>query len=152
MVKKASSPEQLNEYIKVTNPGVWVALLAVIVLLVGVCIWGIMGKLETTVDAVVVSDSGNTVCYVKENAKHTTTVAVGQQVKIGDEVYTVKAVSSEPQLVSDLSLSPRTLSLGEFTETDYVYEITLDRAVSTDGVYEATVVTETVSPLSFVFN
>ena len=33
---KVSSPEQLNDYIRVSNPGVWIALTAVIVLLFGV--------------------------------------------------------------------------------------------------------------------
>lgn len=39
-VDKMSSPEQLNDYIKVTNPGVWMVLAAIAVLLAGVCVWG----------------------------------------------------------------------------------------------------------------
>ena len=46
-VDRMSSPEQLNDYIKVTNPGVWMALAASVILLIGVCVWGIFGKLET---------------------------------------------------------------------------------------------------------
>ena len=46
---KVSSPEQLNDYIRVSNPGVWIALSAVIVLLFGVCIWGIFGRLENEI-------------------------------------------------------------------------------------------------------
>lgn len=46
-VDRVSSPEQLNDYIRVTNPGVWLVLAAVIVLLVGACVWGIFGRLET---------------------------------------------------------------------------------------------------------
>lgn len=34
-VDRVSSPEQLNEYIRVSNPGVWMILAAIIVLLVG---------------------------------------------------------------------------------------------------------------------
>lgn len=48
-IKKVSSPEQLNEYIRVTNPGIWVTLVAIIILLIGVCVWGALGKIETTV-------------------------------------------------------------------------------------------------------
>lgn len=37
-VDKLSSPEQLNDYIKVTSPSVWIFLSAIIVLLIGVCV------------------------------------------------------------------------------------------------------------------
>ena len=32
-IKRISSPEELNKYLRVTNPGIWAVLLAVIVLL-----------------------------------------------------------------------------------------------------------------------
>lgn len=37
---KISSPEKLNDYIKVSNPSVWIVLAAIAVLLVAVVIWG----------------------------------------------------------------------------------------------------------------
>ena len=40
-VERISSPEQLNDYLKVTKPAVWIALLAVILLLAGFFVWGI---------------------------------------------------------------------------------------------------------------
>ena len=39
-VDKVSSPEQLNEYIRVANPGVWMVLAAIVILLAGVVVWG----------------------------------------------------------------------------------------------------------------
>ncbi len=36
-IERISSPEQLNEYVRVSSPGVWMVLTAVIVLLAGVC-------------------------------------------------------------------------------------------------------------------
>ncbi len=44
-IDKVSSPEKLDEYIKVTTPGVWLALAAMIILLAGAIIWGTMGEL-----------------------------------------------------------------------------------------------------------
>ena len=42
-IERISSPEQLHDYIRVTTPGVWLVLIAIIILLVGVviCIQGI---------------------------------------------------------------------------------------------------------------
>ena len=43
---RISSPDQLDDYIRVTTPSVWVALLALIVLLVGILAWSILGTVE----------------------------------------------------------------------------------------------------------
>lgn len=43
---RVSSPEQLNDYIRVTKPSVWLVLLALIVLLAGLLIWSIFGTVE----------------------------------------------------------------------------------------------------------
>ena len=43
---KITSPEQMNDYIRVSNPSVWMVLAAVIVLLLGVCVWGAFGHLD----------------------------------------------------------------------------------------------------------
>ena len=45
------SPEELTGYLRVTSPGMWIVLAAVIALLVGMFAWSSVGLLETTVDA-----------------------------------------------------------------------------------------------------
>ncbi len=51
-LERVQSPEQLNDYIKVTTPRVWLVLIAVILLLLGVIVWGIFGRVtvQTTDD------------------------------------------------------------------------------------------------------
>lgn len=44
-IDKVSSPEKLDDYIKVTTPGVWITLCAIVLLLVGTLIWGFFGEL-----------------------------------------------------------------------------------------------------------
>lgn len=46
-IEKISSPEQMNDYIRVSNPSVWIILAAVIVLLAGVFVWGLFGRLDS---------------------------------------------------------------------------------------------------------
>ena len=43
-LQKVSSPEQLDDYIKVTTPSVWVVLLALVILLIGILAWSIFGS------------------------------------------------------------------------------------------------------------
>ncbi len=45
-IDKVSSPEKLDDYIRVTTPSVWVTLIAIVLLLAGTIIWGIFGEVE----------------------------------------------------------------------------------------------------------
>ena len=45
-MKRVSSPEELNDYIRVTTPSVWVVLLALTLLLAGMLVWGALGTVE----------------------------------------------------------------------------------------------------------
>ena len=49
-LKSISSPEQLTDYLHVTNPTVWIVLVTIIVLLVGIFAWSTVGTLESTVE------------------------------------------------------------------------------------------------------
>ncbi len=41
---RVSSPEALNDYIRVTTPSVWIVLIALVVLLLGMLAWSILGR------------------------------------------------------------------------------------------------------------
>ena len=45
-IQRVSSPEQLNEYIRVTTPSVWIVLIALVVLLAGMLAWSVLGRIE----------------------------------------------------------------------------------------------------------
>ena len=47
--ERVSSPDQLTDYLRVTNPGIWVLLSSVILLLAGVFAWASIGTLETVI-------------------------------------------------------------------------------------------------------
>ena len=43
---RISSPEELNDYIRVTTPSVWLVLTATVIILVGALIWGALGTVD----------------------------------------------------------------------------------------------------------
>ena len=45
-MERVSSPEALNDYIRVTTPSVWLVLLAIVILLVGMLAWSALGTVE----------------------------------------------------------------------------------------------------------
>lgn len=147
-IDRMSSPEQLNDYIKVTNPGVWMVLAAIVILLVGVCVWGVFGKLETKLPVAAVSQYGETVLYVKED--NVASVKENMRVYIGDETYKVVSVSVQPVTVTE-EISEYARHTGELSIGEWVYIVPIDGNMP-DGVYRAQVVVDSVSPLYFVFN
>jgi hypothetical protein len=59
-----SSPEQLCDYIKVTNPGIWMVLGAILLALAALVFWGISATIPTTVSTRALAEGdGRYVCY-----------------------------------------------------------------------------------------
>ena len=49
-LERVTSPEQLNDYIKVTTPSVWMILFATLVLIVGTLFWAVFGKIQVNTE------------------------------------------------------------------------------------------------------
>lgn len=147
-IDRVSSPEQLDSYIRVANSGVWMVLIAIVILLTGACVWGVLGHLDTTVPAVAVSEKGAVTIYVKE--AEASSVQEGMPVRIGDKNWTVTDIADTPVAV-DGSFSDYTLHIGDFHPGEWVYAFQTNAQLP-KGVYNAEIVVESVSPMSFVTN
>ncbi len=146
---KVSSPEQMNDYIRVTSPSVWLVLGAVAALLAGLIIWAALGRLATTVSAAAVAGpDGAVVCYIEEDDLNA--VRLGQTVHIGGEDHTLADVASMPVEV-DGSFDAYALHVGGLEAGQWVYPAQLDAPLA-EGVYEAEIVVDGVSPISFLLN
>ena len=63
-LEAVESPESLNDYLRVTSPGIWIVMAAVITLLVGFILWGILGHIRTTAEVAVQISPEKSICYV----------------------------------------------------------------------------------------
>lgn len=45
-INRVNQPEDLDDYIRVTTPSIWVVLIAVVLMLVGILGWMIFGTME----------------------------------------------------------------------------------------------------------
>lgn len=154
-MERVSSPEQLNDYIRVSNPSVWMILSAVIILLTGVCVWGIFGHIDTTVSCVCISDGCRSVVYIKETDRASVETQISSEgeemyVTVGHQTYGIEAIGTVPVSV-DETFSEYAVHTGGLKTGEWVYEVILD-AVLPDGVYAAEMVMESVKPMSFVIN
>jgi hypothetical protein len=148
-LERLESPEQLNDYLRVTSPGVWMILSAVVLLLIGVFIWGVFGRIEATTQAVVVTENGESTCIVPEQA-----------IKGVLQYRTVKIDGVEKELVPDV-LAPEVIKestnvyvmiTGGLKVGDIVYPINLAEPLGADGITAGTLVTEELSPIELFFN
>jgi len=93
-LERVSSPERLNEYIKITHIGVWGVLLACLALLVAVGFWAIYGSISDTVSAVGIIFPQHGVTSVIPTAAGRIT---DMRVKVGDYVEAGQIIAVIPQ-------------------------------------------------------
>ena len=129
-IDKVKSPDNLDDYIRVSNPSVWLLLISVIMLLIGACVWSIFGHVDSAVPSLVRVQNEGAVCYVAE--EDITSIRDGMLVEYADsEAHIIK--------VGDKS--------------DQGYECALDAdTYPADGMYEGKVVVKRYKPISFVMN
>lgn len=147
-LERVSSPEQLNDYIKIMRPGVWLILAAVAVLLVGALVWSVFGTLQTSREALAVAAGGKVTCYVRP--EEADGFAMGMPVHIGERTGTVTGISTTPMAIP-ADFDAYALYIGGFQPGDFVLPITVDIAMP-DGVYPAKLILESISPISFILN
>ena len=125
---RINSPEQLTDYLKVTNPGIWMLLAAVIILLGGLFVWSISGRLETVRDGVAVVENGQAVIMMTDASSEE--ISSGMTVRIGNDEYSIATVETD----------------------DYGRAVAYAPTDKTDGKYDVKVVTESIHPIKFLFS
>ena len=132
---KVKSPEDLNDYIRISNPPLWILLGAVILLLVGAFVWGIFGRVETHVDVMASVTNGEASFYVDES-----------QISRVPEEARVKLGGAEYNVASELVGADQV----ERNEAG-VYFGSADVLLG-DGWYDAVLITESIAPIAFFLN
>lgn len=96
-----STPDEMGDYIKVTNPGIWVMLIACIAIAVAVIVWAVVGRIPDTVSARgVIFPSSGTVTVVSP----TSGKIQDMRVSTGSTVQPLDIVAVVPQndIISEL--------------------------------------------------
>ena len=124
-LQRISSPEQLTDYLRVTNPGIWIVLAAVLTLLVGFFVWMSVGTIETTVEVGVSTQNRVAEVAVKSGDA---TIAKDMTLRVGDQQTAILSTKTD-----------------EYGRTVGVADVNLS-----DGMYDGTLVTESIHPIQFL--
>ena len=146
-LEAVESPESLNDYLRVTSPGVWLVLAAVICLLVGAILWGIFGHIKTTTPVAVSVEGGKSVCYVPYDKAQG--VMNNGVVTLDGTEYPLSASGDYEVIVLGADASMRILRAGKLSVGDPVVVIPTDTGLP-DGVYSGVAVTEDLRPISLL--
>ncbi|MCR5792840.1 MAG: hypothetical protein K6G65_06700 [Lachnospiraceae bacterium] len=132
-MERIKNPEQLDKYLRVPSPGVWVLLLAVLIFFVGLVVWSVMGHLETTVDAeVVVFNKKAVVTQIKQSeyVKKTDMSTVGKG--------TIVLIEGKEYVANKTEVNEEGLTV-LYADTDLP-----------NGMYSAQIIVERINAIQFL--
>ena len=125
-IERLSTPEDLSDYLRVTNPGIWMVLACIIGFILGVLVWGAMAHLETTLPVSI---------EVVDN--EATVIVTGADVDKIKEGMPLKTDNAEGRI--------------EKADLDEYGRMVVKASLFTDdGKYDGDIVTERVTPISFL--
>ena len=123
-IERISSPDKLTDYLRVTNPGIWLILTIVVILLAGLIAWASIGTLETKVAATILVENHDALIVTSDNR----TIEEGMPFKIADNEYVIASVRSD----------------------EYGRMIGLAEVSLPDGTYTGNVIVERIHPINFL--
>ena len=152
--EKLRSPDDLDKFVRVANPGVWLVLAACVALLIGLLSWGLFGTVSTSVSTQGVVVNNVPMCFL--SGEKASKVNVGDAAKVDNEHMEVESISALPLsrdeakniVQSDYLVS--TLVEGDWAyivrfkgDGDYDFEMGVPVAVY--------ITTERIPPISVIF-
>ena len=147
-IDRINSPETLNEYLKVAGPSLWIILGAIILLLVGACIWSAVSWLNTTIPIVVISDGNETVGFMQE----VDAPKLSADMKVDVDGMTVSFTRSSQESVKAGNIfTDSQLHTAGVSPEDWLIPLSADCTLP-KGTYICDIVSNSVHPSSFIFN
>ena len=148
-LERISSPEELHDYMRVTSPRLWMLLAAIAVLLIGFLVFASTADMENTTKIRVTVENMDTSGYEDEGVtsyyysslpmSYKDVVEAGMKVRMGSEEGKIELIAmvnpeeGEPEIELLISMDNPSLSLR-------------------DGEYDAELVLERTTPISFLWN
>ncbi|MBR3739827.1 MAG: hypothetical protein IKN04_05115 [Clostridia bacterium] len=146
-LEAVESPESLNDYLRVTSPGIWLVMATVVILLIGGILWGIFGHIRTTAEFAVSVGPEKSICYVNYNVIDK--VLARGVIHVEGADYPLKTNEELNVTIVSEETPPRVLLSGNLSMGDPVVEVPVIIDLP-EGYYIGEVVTEDLKPISLL--
>ena len=111
-IDRISSPEALNDYLRVTTPMVWLILAAVILLLVGFLVWSMIANIDSFATGTAQAEGG-TMTIRFDDEQIAQNVQSGMTVVIGETESRISGVGTDEN-GSLFAVAPTSLADGSY--------------------------------------
>ena len=147
------SPRQLGSYMHATRPAAWIALCAIMLLMIGFMWWAATAEIEIASTAKAFTNNGYTICWV--DAMDAVDIKPGLKVISSSTTGTVIEIDESADDVRDVAEIVGNLYFKEFTlkrDTNY-YRVYLQMdEVLPDGVCDVKIVERRIVPGEYFLN
>ena len=151
-VEKLRSPDDLDKYVRLTNPSVWVVLAACVALLAGLLAWGVFGTVVTSVNATGVVLDDKAMCFL--SADIAPDVESGDIANVDGQQMKVASVEPLPMSRNEASeLLKNDYLVSTLVEGDWAYLVTFEGDTSklNKGVpIPVNITTDRIAPISLL--
>lgn len=152
-IQKNASPEKLDDYIRVTNPSVWLILGAVAVLVACALVWSVAGSIPTTLTKPFTPDGGKLVSFFTPD--EASMLKIGMPATVGGKPAAVSEIGATPlsyaeaaaQLPGDYAAHLLGLS-----EWNVPVTVSCEVAAEQGAFVDVRIVTDSVRPIDFLIN
>jgi len=154
-LERLATPRQFNNSLNVTKVSVWVALVAILVLLGGLLVWAVFGFVELTVKTPGLAEHGVVTCYVPGDA----VVAVGMEARV-DSIQDAQSITpGAGGVVTDVALitanreeivNNPALSVDFHNAANHSFAVTISAPSAQDGMVHVTILRDRIRPISFL--
>ena len=149
---KMQSPDDLDRYLRVSNPRFWATLFACAVFLAGFLIWGIFGRISTTVTVKGVQVDGQIHCFLTEAEAEK--VVKGDKVNVNGTEMEILEISENPLSYPEAEVILQSdYLLNLLMKETWMYHVTIggDGTMPKEGVaQEFSIITESMAPISLI--
>lgn len=149
--EKLRSPDDLEKYVRVTSPSVWVALAGVLAMVLGLLAWGVFGSVSTNVATNGVYVKGQMVCFL--STEDAAKVKVGNPAYVEGDMGKVASVTKVPLSREEAYDELESDYLVDALMTDeWCYFVVIDGVTpEVDGIpVPVNITTKRVAPISLV--
>ncbi len=146
-IESINSTKQLNEYIHINSPSIWVIILSIVILLVGIIVWSIFGTITSTINTVIVKENENTICYIDD--RNLDSIKNGMTVYVQGQEGTIQNISNTP-IQFDKKTDAYILYVGDFSSDSFYFIADVEIDDIKEGVYPAKIEIENTNPITFI--
>lgn len=147
-VKKIEDPENLNEYIKISSPSVWILSTATALFLIALIIWGVFFKIDNIVKIGAICKNGVASCFVKETDYEKIKKIKLPEAIINGQHCSLQKVDS-PIRITESCLS-YAMHLSGLKPGDWAFLLNFKNGNLPDGIFSGFILLNKISPVSFI--